>query len=172
MQKYKTSKNIINTIKHFEGNLEYQRDIKKSYQNGTFFIHDDGSQYPTIGYGHNINSNELDNFKNGMSEYEAENLLKNDINNVEDDLNRIIKVPLSQNKIDALASFVFNVGAGENVTNSNTINMINKNLEFNPITGKTLEREFKEWNTSNGIIKSALKDRRNKEWDIYSNGNY
>lgn len=49
---------------------------------------------------------------------------------------------------------------------------INKNLEFNPITGKTLESEFKEWNTSNGVFKQALKDRREKEWEIYSNGNY
>ena len=172
MQKYKTINKIINILKNFEGNIDYQRDTKKSYQDGTFFIHDDGAQYPTIGYGHKIRSNELEKFKNGISENEAENLLRNDLNNVENDLNQIIQVPLSQNKVDALASFIFNVGAGSNVRNSNTINMINKNLEFNPISGKTLESEFKEWNTSNGVFKNALKDRREKEWEIYSNGNY
>ena len=64
------------------------------------------------------------------------------------------------------------LGGGANVSNSNTVYMINKNLDFNPITGKTLEEEFKEWNTSKGQVLNGLIDRRNKEWEIFSNGNY
>lgn len=172
MEKYKISNKIIDPLKNFEGDIEYQSNKKKSFIDGKFRIHDDGARYPTIGYGHKIKSNELERFKDGISSAEAEQLLREDLDNVENDLNRIFKTPLSQNEVDALGSFIFNVGGGANVSNSNTVYMINKNLDFNPITGKTLEEEFKEWNTSKGQVLNGLIDRRNKEWEIFSNGNY
>ena len=61
----------------------------------------------TIGYGHVVLPNE--NFTT-ITEEEAEELLRKDIAIAEDAINRYVKVPLTQNRFDALVSFVFNVG--------------------------------------------------------------
>lgn len=61
----------------------------------------------TIGYGHVVLPNE--HFTT-ITEEEAEELLRKDIAIAEDAINRYVKVPLTQNRFDALVSFVFNVG--------------------------------------------------------------
>lgn len=61
----------------------------------------------TIGYGHVVLPHE--HFET-ITEEEAEELLKKDIAIAEDAINRYVKVPLTQNRFDALVSFVFNVG--------------------------------------------------------------
>ena len=61
----------------------------------------------TIGYGHVVLPDE--HFTT-ISEEEAEELLRKDIAIAEDAINRYVKVPLTQNRFDALVSFVFNVG--------------------------------------------------------------
>ena len=43
---------------------------------------------------------------------EAEELLKKDIEIAEEAINKYVVVPLTQNRFDALVSFVFNVGVG------------------------------------------------------------
>lgn len=61
----------------------------------------------TIGYGHVVLPDE--HFTT-ITEEEAEELLRKDIIIAEDAINRYVKVPLTQNRFDALVSFVFNVG--------------------------------------------------------------
>lgn len=61
----------------------------------------------TIGYGHVVLPDE--HFTT-ITEEEAEELLRKDIAIAEDAINRYVKVPLTQNRFDALVSFVFNVG--------------------------------------------------------------
>ena len=47
-----------------------------------------------------------------ISESDAERLLMRDLERFEDCINRLVRVPLSQNQFDALVSFAFNLGCG------------------------------------------------------------
>jgi lysozyme len=69
----------------------------------------DSAGKPTIGYGHLIKPYES---FTSITEQEASRLLAQDVAAAEDTVNRLVKVPLSQNEYDALVSFVFNIGGG------------------------------------------------------------
>lgn len=62
----------------------------------------------TIGWGHTKTA------KQGMviSEAKAEELLRSDVKWVEETIAKVVTVPLNQNQYDALASLIFNIGAG------------------------------------------------------------
>lgn len=62
----------------------------------------------TIGYGHTRTA------KPGMviTEAQAEDLLRDDVRDAEKAVERLVKVPLTENQFSALVSFVFNVGPG------------------------------------------------------------
>lgn len=75
----------------------------------------------TIGYGHTKTT------KKGMSitEEQAEELLRQDLDWVEDCIKRLVKVPLNQHQYDALASLIFNIGEG-NFKGSSVLRRINE----------------------------------------------
>lgn len=84
---------------------------------------------PTIGYGHVVNDAEKVKYKNGISPKEAEDLLKQDLQDAVNCLKRLIKVDLHPDNISALISLIFNVGCGE-FASSKALKLINdKNLE-------------------------------------------
>ena len=161
-------------LKNKEGDKEYQRK-HDSYKDGIFYIHDDGAGYGTIGYGHKITANEYSKgiFKNGITEEEAEKLLDKDIKEAIKKFKSLItREDFSQNQVDAILSFLYNTPKN-NVKKSNTLYMLNnKELDKHPISGKTLEEEFKEWNTSKGEVLEGLNKRRNEEWDLFTKGIY
>lgn len=66
----------------------------------------------TIGYGHTSAAG-APAVKPGMSitKEQADSILATDLRAVESDVNRLVKVPLSQNQYDALVSFHFNTGS-------------------------------------------------------------
>lgn len=66
--------------------------------------------YPTIGYGHVVKEHE--NFSCGISEEEAEDLLRQDVGEAEKGVLRLIDMPLTDNQFNALVSFTFNLGSG------------------------------------------------------------
>ena len=63
----------------------------------------------TIGYGH-TGSDVRPNMK--ITEMQADKLLADDFLQAEADVAKLVKVPLTENQLDALASFVFNLGVG------------------------------------------------------------
>lgn len=75
----------------------------------------------TIGYGHTKTAHK------GMtiSEVTAEELLRQDLSWVEDCIKRFVKVPLTQNQYDAIASLIFNIGEG-NFSGSSVLRKLNE----------------------------------------------
>src|SRR5436305_504306 len=72
----------------------------------------------TVGYGHLVHrgnccgdASELP-FANGISEAEAENLLRREVAEHEMCIARLVKVPLDQSEFDALVDFEYNLGCG------------------------------------------------------------
>ena len=146
---------------------------------GNHIIYDDQTGRPvntneplprgaTIGYGHLIKSGE--DFRNGISETKATELLRIDIATLEKVVKNNISVPLKQNQFDALVFLAYNIGA-KNFTNSTVVKYIN-NPNFRSPIYPNLELAWKAWNRSQGKTSKGLINRRNQEWNLYKNGKY
>jgi len=72
--------------------------------------YDDGAGNATIGYGHLVLDGE--DFSGGLTEAEAIKLFEKDVERVVNGSLDKIEVELTQNQIDAVGSFIFNVGPG------------------------------------------------------------
>jgi len=122
----------------------------------------------TIGYGHVIKDGE--NFNNGLTQEQAIELLKKDVNERAKVINEWAidnKVILNQQEFDATVDFAFNIGVGA-------------------FYKSTFATELKSGNTSPEKLKAAillfvkvnkkntygLYQRRMDEWQIFSTGDY
>ena len=72
--------------------------------------YDDGAGNLTIGYGHLIRQGE--NYSAGITQAEADMLFRQDVERVVNPALDKITIDLTQNQVDALGSFIFNVGTG------------------------------------------------------------
>lgn len=110
----------------------------------------------TIGYGHTKTA------KPGMriTQAGAEALLKHDLAWVEAALKKYVQVPLTQNQYDALASFVYNLGA-TNFKNSTLLKMLNKG-DYQGAADQLLR-----WDKQKGKVLRGLTIRRNHERDLF-----
>lgn len=75
----------------------------------------------SVGYGHtgkDVQPNSV------ITEETAEVLLRQDVENAERSVYRLVYVPLNQNQFSALTSFVFNLGEGK-LRGSRTISLLN-----------------------------------------------
>lgn len=172
-----------NTFEDSIENIDYRVDPKKLNisQKGIDFIkgweqfkskpYNDSEGYCTIGYGHLIARNRCENiilpqeFKNGITELQAQELFNKRLIDFENALKRDVTVPLYQYEYDALVSLLFNTGADflragkapklyRNLLNKKYLEAAN---EFLDITNK---------NTS-GLVK-----RRKAEYDMFVNNIY
>lgn len=87
-------------------------DLIKRFEGFSPTIYICPAGYPTIGYGHLVREHELDRYEQGITEQEAEVLLRRDVKVAERAVLRLIDVPLTDGQYDALVSFTFNLGAG------------------------------------------------------------
>jgi lysozyme len=110
----------------------------------------------TIGWGHTKTA------KPGMTitEAEAERLLRGDLDWVEAVIADLVRVPLTQNQYDALASFIFNIGR----TQFNTSTML-KLLNAKDYEGAAAQ--FPRWNRQKGKVLKGLTKRRNQEQQLF-----
>lgn len=144
-------------------------------RNGMHVIYDDktGRVVPenaplppgaTIGYGHLVLAGE--DFRNGISEVAATELLRHDIAVAESAVNNCITAPLRQNQFDALVMLAYNIGA-DNFANSTVVKYIN-NPEYRSTIYPSLESAWRAWNRSGGRIMPGLRIRRDTEWKIFN----
>ena len=133
----KLSQNCIDLIKKFEGcRLSAYRCP---------------SGVLTIGYGHTqgVKSGDV------ITAQQAEDLLKFDLKNFENEVNKVIKIPLNQNQFDALVSFSFNCGI-------NNLKKLVNNRNIDQIASAMLL-----YNKSKGKILNGLVKRRQAEYNLF-----
>ena len=110
----------------------------------------------TIGYGHTKGVRRGDN----VTPAEAEQLLKEDLQQFEEGVRRMVKVPLNQGQYDALVSFAFNVGLSA-LSRSALLRYLNQ--------GKYQEAglQLHRWVYAKGKKLEGLVRRRNAEHDLF-----
>lgn len=117
----------------------------------------------TIGWGHTKTA------KQGMviTEAQAEQLLRQDLDWVEDTIKRLVKVPLEQNQFDALASLIFNIG-GANFTKSTVLRKLNAGDYKGAADAFLMWDKQKDRVTGNMIKLRGLTIRRNEERALFN----
>lgn len=104
----------LNFIKSFESFVPYVYDDKRRPVGGRYR---EWSGEPvvgtlTIGYGHTNAAKHPLKIRRGLriTEAEARQILDVDLDECEEDVNRMVRVPIDQSEFDALVSFTFNCG--------------------------------------------------------------
>ncbi len=115
--------------------------------------------HPTIGYGHVVLDHE--DFSQGLTKSEAENLLRRDVSIAEKAVLRLITVPLSDGQFDALVSFTFNLGSGA-LQRSTLRRVVNRQHHFD------VPRQLRRWVFADGRRLKGLVRRREAESMCYA----
>ena len=114
--------------------------------------YEDAAGVPTIGYGHTKDVRMGDR----ISEYWAKELLRDDIDEAERQVKEL-KVARNEAQLDALVSFVFNLGIGR-LKESTLLRVIREGG-----SKADIKREFKRWVYAGGKRLKGLELRR--EWE-------
>lgn len=163
----KISDNGINMLKRFEGSVKIG-DKHVIYDDKTGRPVNSDKELPagaTIGYGHLIKSDE--DFKHGITERQATEILRSDISTAERAIKDNITIPLSQNQYDALVSLAYNIGA-KNFANSTVVKYVNDS-NYHNTKYPTLESAWMAWNKSGGREMAGLTNRRQQEFNLFNN---
>lgn len=139
----KPSQSCIDFIKSFEGFREHAYLCPAGV--------------PTIGYG----TTEYVNLGDTVTEEEAYELLKNDVQESADAIDDLVDVELTQNQYDALCSFVYNVGR-EAFKNSTLLKMLNRGK-----AASTIGPQFDRWTKAGGQVHPGLIRRRTAERKMF-----
>lgn len=116
----------------------------------------------SVGFGHFILP--TDQFTFPLTESFAYHLLQQDAGAANATVNKLVRVPLTQNQHDALVSFVYNVGE-PNFATSTLLRLLNSG-DYNGAAA-----QFPVWNKEhvNGqlVVSQSLVDRRAKEQQLF-----
>ncbi len=125
----------------------------------------------TVGYGHLIKSNQWNTYKDGIDEDQADALFDSDLAPFVSAVQTHIKAAVTQNQFDALVILAFNIGAGATgFAGSSVVKLVNDPTAQTAFS--SLEAAWKVWNKSQGKVNKGLNNRRQCEWNIYSQGIY
>lgn len=111
---------------------------------------------PTIGYG------TTRGVKMGMTitKAQAEEMLRQDVERFEPEVQRLVKVPLTQSQWDALLSFTYNLGSA-NLESSTLLKLLNKG------DYQAAADQFPRWNKAKGRVLNGLTARRAAERALF-----
>lgn len=155
---YKTSDDLIKLLKYEEGFMKYPQW--------------DYSQY-TVGYGTRCPSDKLSEYSSrGITEYEAEQLLRNYLTNSENLINnKLIKkynLNMTQSQFDALIMFSYNMGGNWVTDTSSNIHKVVVSGAVDNSIADALTR----WSKAGGKVQNYLIRRRLSESYMYLEGKY
>ncbi len=123
----------------------------------------------TIGYGHLITQNQWDTYKDGFEQSDADALLVHDLTPSVNAVQNCITAPITQNQFDAMVMLTFNIGV-PSFTTSSVVKLVNNPNA--PCSYPSLEAAWKAWDRSQGKVMPGLDNRRNCEWNVFSQGVY
>ena len=133
-------------------------DLIKRFEGFSSTVYICPAGYPTIGYGHLVRSGES---YTEISETEAEELLRKDVESAERAVLRLVNVPLTDGQFDALVSFTFNLGSGA-FQRSTLRRKVNRQAHAE------VPSQLMRWVWAGGKKLSGLKKRRLNESKLYS----
>jgi lysozyme len=111
----------------------------------------------TIGYGH-TGPEVIEGLQ--ITEAQADEILRKDLEEFEGYVNDYVKVPLSQNQFDALVSFTFNLGPA-NLKRSTLLKLLNQKKYAEA------SKEFIKWDKAAGKTLAGLTKRRQAESSLF-----
>lgn len=126
---------------------------------------------PTIGFGNTYYPNGVKvkltdkqitrDYANEMLAFVADNFAK--------EVLKLVTSVITQNQLNALTAFAYNVGIGKNIPNFRSglaASTLLKKINANP-NDPSIKEEFLKWNKSNGKILQGLINRRRAEANLY-----
>lgn len=110
---WKTSENLLPFLGTWEnGVMNGKNFARQKVTNGFILeVYKDSRGLPTVGCGHLVVAADKLKLGKKITEDRAKELLKNDLAEAENAVNRNVKVPMHQHEYDALVSLTFNTGA-------------------------------------------------------------
>lgn len=148
----KLSEECVEILKDMEGFLPYP-------------IYDHG--HYSVGYG---SSCDKDDYPNGITEEEADALMRQFLATMEEELNKFANrqgILFSQNQFDALMLFIYNCGSGWLYGNGEFRQAVLENE-----VGNTFIYYMTQWSSASSQLHMGLVTRRLIEADMYLNGSY
>ena len=142
----KTSPRAVQFIKDHEGYRE------RAYQCA--------SGVWTIGWGHTSDAKYPVRKGMKITRATATAMLKHDIQEAEDAIDAVVRVPLNANQYGALVSLIFNIGVGAFRRSTLLRHLNNGDYE-------RASREFGKWNRSDGRVLPGLSRRRAEEKALF-----
>ena len=130
--------------------------LTESFEGCRYVAYQDVRGVWTIGYGHTKGVEPGD----VCTHAQAEAWLDEDTATAEVAVNRLVKVPLTQNEFDALVDFAFNCGVGA-LQGSTLLRLLNAGDD-----AKAAE-EFERWTHAGGEVVAGLLRRRGAERDLF-----
>ena len=117
----------------------------------------------TIGYGNTFyeNGTKVKMTDPQITRQRADALLILIADRFAEQVNKIVKKPLTQNQFNALVSFAFNVGVA-GLHRSTLLRLVNNNPN-----DANIAKEFLKWNRAAGKVVNGLTNRRIKESALY-----
>ncbi len=121
-------------------------------------VYNDVAGVPTIGWGHRLLH--PDSFPDGVDEKLAVHILACDVDDAEEAVLRLVKVPLTQGQFDALVDFTFNLGQGR-LASSTLLK------ELNAGHYDSAAQELLRWDHAGAVELASLKARREAEFALW-----
>lgn len=116
------------------------------------------AEYPTIGYGHVVKDGE--SFDDGITEEQAEDILRSDVIIAENAVKNQVRVPLNSNQFSALVSFTFNLGSG-------SLQASTLKRRLNAGHYDEVPYQLMRWVFSGGVKLNGLVRRREAESELW-----
>lgn len=150
---------IIESISNYSDSIVDYIASKESFKPKPY---KDSGGLLTIGYGTRLKYYPELNGVKTISQNQAKQYLKKHIDgNVKSAITKYVKVPLDQNKFDALVSLIYNIGR-KNFINSELLKKINSLDDYG------ISMEWKKWNKDRkGNVLNGLNTRRQEELDLF-----
>ena len=139
---------------------EFGRKFIERFEGLYLHTYNDGVGVATIGYGHTTSAGGPKvKWGQTITKEQADKLLADDLVRVENDVNKLVKVPLTQNQFDALVSFHFNTGG---LGRSTLLKKLNAG-DYNSVPA-----ELSKWNRGGGKVMAGLTTRRTEEGKLFN----